>query len=139
MPDLVNWYQSKITTVAGKGTTLFLASEFFAAKDGRGLINGRFRIDPSVDIFAMGLVYLYMFCYNTSEEQDQQLYMIFADETYVKRLLIAQSATPQSIYVNLTVSYGVVRDFSTVFQLENFVLSSLETFFFLLQKQRSLQ
>ena len=68
MPDLVNWYQSKITTVAGKGTTLFLASEFFAAKDGRGLINGRFRIDPSVDIFAMGLVYLYMFCYNTSED-----------------------------------------------------------------------
>ena len=67
MSDLENRYQSMITTVSGKGTILFLASEFFAAKDGRGLVNGRFRIGSSVDIFAMGLVYLYMFCYNTSE------------------------------------------------------------------------
>ena len=67
MSDLENRYQRMITTVGGRGTILFLASEFFAAKDGRGLVNDRFRIDPSVDIFAMGLVYLYMFCYNTSE------------------------------------------------------------------------
>ena len=67
MSDLVKRFQRMITTVGGRGTTLFLASEFFAAKDGRGLINGRFRIETSVDIFAMGLVYLYMFCYNTSE------------------------------------------------------------------------
>ena len=67
MSDLVNAYRNMITTVGGRGTVLFLASEFFAAKNGRGLVNGRFRIDPSVDIFAMGLVYLYMFCYNTSD------------------------------------------------------------------------
>ena len=67
MEQLASAYRSMITTVGGRGTILFLASEFFAAKDGRGLVNGRFRVDPSVDIFAMGLVYLYMFCYNTSE------------------------------------------------------------------------
>ena len=67
MEQLASAYRSMITTVGGRGTILFLASEFFAAKDGRGLDNGRFRIDPSVDIFAMGLVYLYMFCYNTSD------------------------------------------------------------------------
>ena len=65
--DIENAYRNMVTTVAGQGTILFLASEFFAAKDGRGLIDGRFRIDPSVDIFALGLVYLYMICYNTSE------------------------------------------------------------------------
>ena len=67
MSDLVNRHQRMITTVGGRGTILFLASEFFAAKDGRGLIDGRFRIGSSVDIFAMGLVYLYMFCYNNSD------------------------------------------------------------------------
>ena len=64
---LINAYNSMITTVSGRGTILFLASEFFAAKDGCGLVNGRFRIDPSVDIFALGLVYLYLICYNTSD------------------------------------------------------------------------
>ena len=67
MEQLASAYRSMITTVGGRGTILFLASEFFAAKDGRGLVNGRFRVGPSVDIFAMGLVYLYMFCYNTSD------------------------------------------------------------------------
>ena len=67
MADLVKRYQNMITTVGGRGTILFMASEFFAAKNGRGLVNFRFRIDPSVDIFAMGLVYLYIFCYNTSD------------------------------------------------------------------------
>ena len=67
MEQLASAYRSMVTTVGGRGTILFLASEFFAAKDGRGLVNGRFRVDPTVDIFAMGLVYLYMFCYNTSE------------------------------------------------------------------------
>ena len=67
MEQLSSAYRSMVTTVGGRGTILFLASEFFAAKDGRGLVNGRFRIDPSVDIFAMGLVFLYMFCYNTSD------------------------------------------------------------------------
>ena len=66
MEQLASAYRSMITTVGGRSTILFLASEFFAAKDGRGLVNGRFRVDPSVDIFAMGLVYFYMFCY-TSE------------------------------------------------------------------------
>ena len=67
MEDLANGYRSLITTEGGRGTILFLAPEFFAAKDGRGLIDGRFRVDPSVDIFALGLVYLYIFCYSTSD------------------------------------------------------------------------
>ena len=67
MEQITSAYRSMITTVGGRGTILFLASEFFAAKGGRGLVNGRFRIDPSVDIFAMGLVCLYMFCYDTSD------------------------------------------------------------------------
>ena len=67
MSNIRNTYRSMITTVGGRGTILFLAAEFFAAKDGRGLVDGRFRIDSSVDIFALGLVYLYMICYNTSD------------------------------------------------------------------------
>ena len=49
------------------GTLPFLAPEFFAAFDGRGFTDGRFRIDASVDIFALGLVFAFMFCYNTSD------------------------------------------------------------------------
>ena len=53
-----------IKTITREGGTLpFLAPEFFAARDGEG----RFRIDASVDIFALGLVFAYMFCYNTND------------------------------------------------------------------------
>ena len=55
------------TTRHGSGTRPFLAPEFFAAFDGRGFTDGRFRIDASVDIFALGLVFAFMFCYNTSD------------------------------------------------------------------------
>ena len=67
MQELVDAINNMITTVAGRGTKAFLAPEFFAAKNGRGLVNGKFRIDPSVDIFALGLVYLYIFCHNNSD------------------------------------------------------------------------
>ena len=64
--ELQNAIKNMMTTVGGRGTKAFLAPEFFAAKDGRGLVNGKFRVDPAVDIFALGLVYLYIFCYNYS-------------------------------------------------------------------------
>ena len=67
MQELVDAINNMITTVGGRGTKAFLAPEFFAAKDGRGLVNGKFRVDPSVDIFALGLVYLYIFCHNYSD------------------------------------------------------------------------
>ena len=65
--ELVNAIKNMMTTVGGRGTKAFLAPEFFAAKDGRGLVNGKFRVDTSVDVFALGLVYLYIFCYNYSD------------------------------------------------------------------------
>ena len=49
------------------GTSPFLVPEFFAALDGQGLTDGRFHIDASVDIFALGLVFAFIFCYNTSD------------------------------------------------------------------------
>ena len=67
MLELVDAMNNMITTVGGRGTKAFLAPEFFAAKDGRGLVNSKFRVDPSVDIFALGLVYLYIFCHNYSD------------------------------------------------------------------------
>ena len=67
MQQMVDAINNLITTVGGRGTKVFLAPEFFAAKDGRGLVNGKFYIDPSVDIFALGLVYLYTFCHNNSD------------------------------------------------------------------------
>ena len=67
LQELVNAIKNMMTTVGGRGTKAFLAPEFFAAKDGRGLVNGKFRVDASVDVFALGLVYLYIFFYNYSD------------------------------------------------------------------------
>ena len=67
MQELVDAISKMLSTVGGRGTKAFLAPEFFAAKDGRGLVKGKFCVDPSVDIFALGLVYLYIFCYNNSD------------------------------------------------------------------------
>ena len=55
------------TTVAGRGTFPFMAPEFFAAQEGRGLVNGKFRVDASVDVFATGLVFAYTFGYNSGD------------------------------------------------------------------------
>ena len=41
--------------------------EFYAANEGQGLVDGKFRIGPAVDIFALGVVFLCMICYNTSD------------------------------------------------------------------------
>ena len=67
MKQVAQAYRSMKTTVGGHGTLPFLGPEFYAAKNGQGLVDGKFRIGPAVDIFALGLVFLYMFCYNTSD------------------------------------------------------------------------
>ena len=55
-----------VKTITSTGGTLsFLAPEFFAALDGHGLTDGRFRVDASFDIFALGLVFAFMFCFET--------------------------------------------------------------------------
>ena len=55
------------TTVRGRGTFPFMAPEFFAAKEGFGLTEGKFRIDASVDVFALGLVFAYVFGYSSGD------------------------------------------------------------------------
>ena len=65
--DIINIIHTMKTTVGCHGTLPFLGPEFYAAKDGRGLVNGKFHIGPAVDIFALGVVFLCMFCYNTSD------------------------------------------------------------------------
>ena len=64
---LLNAIHNLITTTGGRGTRAFLSPELHAAKDGRGLVNGKFRIDASVDIFALGLVYLFTFWFNCND------------------------------------------------------------------------
>ena len=67
MAHIAQAFHSMKTTVGGHGTLPFLGPEFYAAKDGQGLVNGKFRIGPAVDIFALGVVFLFMVCYNTSD------------------------------------------------------------------------
>ena len=55
-----------LLTAAPIGTLPYMPPECFAALDGKGLKDGRFCFDVSLDIFALGLVYLYIFCYNDS-------------------------------------------------------------------------
>ena len=55
------------TTVGGRGTFPFMAPEFFAAKEGRRLTDDKFRIEASVDVFALGLVFAYVFGYNSGD------------------------------------------------------------------------
>ena len=54
-------------TTAGHGTDPFLGPEFYAARDGQGLLDGKFRVGTAADIFALGVVFLCMICYNTSD------------------------------------------------------------------------
>ena len=49
-----------------KGTFPYMAPECYAAMDGRGLVEGKFMFDASIDIFALGLVYVYIFCYRSN-------------------------------------------------------------------------
>ena len=65
--DFVKTMKSMKTTVGGRGTFPFMAPEFFASKEGRGLTDGKFRIDASVDVFALGLVFAYVFGYNSGD------------------------------------------------------------------------
>ena len=66
MPQLAQAFHNMKTTV-GHGTLPFLGPEFYAAKDAQGLVDGKFRVGTAVDIFALGVVFLYMICYNTSD------------------------------------------------------------------------
>ena len=92
------------------GTLPFLAPEFFAALDGQGLTDGRFRIDASVDIFALGLVFAFMFSYNTS---DYGKYRLLRS---IKQWLKVHWFT-QSLQCPMTSSYARIRDCR-----QNFVL-----------------
>ena len=55
-----------LTTIEGHGTKPFLGPEFFAAKGGDP-DDDKMIFDSSSDIFALGLTFAYMFCYNTSD------------------------------------------------------------------------
>ena len=54
-------------TTAGHGTWPFMAPELCAGRDGVGLVDGKLVYDASVDIFALGQVFNYIFCYNDSD------------------------------------------------------------------------
>ena len=57
----------RMTTKAGHGTLPFMAPEFFAGRALAQANDHQFVYDASVDIFALGLVFLFMFCYNDSD------------------------------------------------------------------------
>ena len=50
-----------------RGTRPFMSPEILEAIDGKGLKDGKFVFDASVDIFALGQVFNYIFCYNTND------------------------------------------------------------------------
>ena len=54
-------------TTGWHGTRPYMAPEFFAAMEGVGLMEGKIQFDASVDIFALGVVFAYIFCYNNSD------------------------------------------------------------------------
>ena len=54
-------------TTGWHGTLPYMAPEFYAAMEGVGLKDGKFYFDASVDIFALGVVFAYIFCYNNSD------------------------------------------------------------------------
>ena len=45
----------------------FLGPEFYVARDGQSLVDGKFRVGTAADIFALGVVFLYMIHCNTSD------------------------------------------------------------------------
>ena len=56
-----------IETNQPRGTFPYMPPECCAAMDGRGLKDGKFIFDASIDIFALGLVYVYIFCYKGNQ------------------------------------------------------------------------
>ena len=50
-----------------RGTQPFMSPEILEAIDGKGLKDDKFVFDASVDIFALGQVFNYIFCYNTND------------------------------------------------------------------------
>ena len=65
--EIARTYQNYMMTTSGHGTKPFMAAEFFAFLDGVGLKKGKFVFDTSLDIFALGQVLNYIFCYNDSD------------------------------------------------------------------------
>ena len=55
-----------LLTKGPSGTWPYMPPECYAALDMIGLKDGKFCFDASLDIFAHGLVYLYIFCYDDS-------------------------------------------------------------------------
>ena len=58
--------QPAILTDVIRGTQPYWAPEYCAALDGVGMKDGKNCFNASVDIFALGLVYAYIFCYNNN-------------------------------------------------------------------------
>ena len=58
---------SLATNNCQRGTRPFMSPEILDAIDGKGLTDGKFVFDASVDIFALGQVFNYIFCYNTND------------------------------------------------------------------------
>ena len=53
-------------TYMPRGTYPYMPPECYAAMDGHGLVGEKFIFDASIDIFALGLVYVYIFCYRSN-------------------------------------------------------------------------
>ena len=49
-----------------RGTFPYMPPECYAAIDGHGLVDGKFIFDASIDIFALGVVYVYIFFYRSN-------------------------------------------------------------------------
>ena len=55
-----------IQTKELRGTFPYMPPECYAAMDGHGSEDGKFIFDSSIDVFALGLVYVYIFCYRSN-------------------------------------------------------------------------
>ena len=76
--EITNSYRGYLLTTSGHGTKPFLAAEFFAFLDGVGVKHGKFAFDASLDIFALGQVLNYIFCYNDSDYGES---LVFIDHS----------------------------------------------------------
>ena len=59
--------KSMKTIESGRGTLSFMAPELFAVESYRQQTGRNFGINASVDIFALGVLFTYIFCYNSND------------------------------------------------------------------------
>ena len=55
-----------IQTDMAQGTPPYMPPECYAALGGHVMVDGKFTFDASIDIFALGIVYMYIFCYRSN-------------------------------------------------------------------------